>query len=93
MPGRCGWLTLWSRFGYDFVWPLVWGGIAYTGGGVMEFMRWPVLVPGVLGPHELFHFWVLAGVGLHWVFMFRIASGEMPPRVRAERRREREPGT
>ena len=71
-------LTLWRRYGYDFVWPLVWGGVAYTAGGVMEFLRWPVLIPGVVGPHELFHLWVLAGVGLHWMFMFRIASGEMP---------------
>ena len=73
-------MTLWRRFGYGFVEPLVWGGAAYTVGGVLEFLRWPVLIPGVVGPHELFHVGVLAGLGLHWRFVFRIASGELPDR-------------
>jgi channel protein (hemolysin III family) len=66
---------LWGRYGWRFVRPLVWGGVAYTVGAVLEFLRWPVLIAGVIGPHELFHIAVLAGVGLHWWFVYHYASG------------------
>jgi hypothetical protein len=35
-----------------------------------------MLIPGVIGRHELFHLAVLAGIALHWQFIYRIASGE-----------------
>ena len=69
-------VLLGRRYGYAFVRPLVWGGVAYSVGGVLEFLRWPALIPGVVGPHEVFHLGVLSGVGLHWKFMFQIASGD-----------------
>ena len=72
---------LWRHYGFAFIRPLVWGGVAYTAGGVLEFLRWPTLIPGVVGPHEVFHVGVLAGVGLHWIFVFRIAAGEVPAPV------------
>jgi len=31
----------------------------------------PVIVPGVLGPHELLHLGVIAGIGFHFAFLFR----------------------
>lgn len=42
------------------------GGVAYSVGAVLEFARWPDLIPGVIGPHELFHLCVIGGVVLHW---------------------------
>src|SRR5262249_33751051 len=59
--------------GLPFIRPLLWGGLAYSAGGVLEFLGWPVLIPGVLGPHELFHVGVLAGAGLHWKFVSQFA--------------------
>lgn len=79
-----GWLglasggVLWWRYGTAFIRPLLAGGIAYTLGGVLEFLRWPVLLPGIVGPHELFHVAVLIGVVLHWRFVYRIADGRLP---------------
>jgi channel protein (hemolysin III family) len=79
-----GWLGVIStvalarRFGVRFVLPLVWGALAYTIGAVAEFLGWPVLVAGVIGPHEVFHLAVLAGISFHWAFIRRIASGERP---------------
>jgi channel protein (hemolysin III family) len=79
-----GWLGVIStvalarRFGVRFVLPLVWGALAYTLGAVAEFLGWPVLVAGVIGPHEVFHLAVLAGVSFHWAFIRGIASGERP---------------
>jgi channel protein (hemolysin III family) len=65
---------LYHRYGWAFIRPLVWGGIAYTAGGIMEFLRQPVLIEGVVGPHELFHLAVLAGLGFHFRFIFSIAG-------------------
>jgi channel protein (hemolysin III family) len=76
-----GWLGLIStialarRFGVRFVLPLVWGALAYTIGAVAEFLGWPVLVAGIVGPHEVFHLAVLAGLSFHWAFVRGIAAG------------------
>jgi channel protein (hemolysin III family) len=75
-----GWLGLIStvaialRSGVRFILPLVWGALAYTGGAVVDFLDWPVLVAGVVGPHELFHLAVLAGISFHWAFIRGIAD-------------------
>jgi len=85
-----GWLGLIStialarRFGVRFVLPLVWGALAYTLGAVAEFVGWPVLVAGVVGPHEIFHLAVLAGISFHWAFILGIASGERSGALDAE---------
>jgi channel protein (hemolysin III family) len=77
-----GWLGVIStialarRFGVRFVLPLVWGALAYTLGAVAEFVGWPVLVAGIVGPHEIFHLAVLAGISFHWAFIYRIAGSE-----------------
>jgi hemolysin III len=75
-----GWLgllsgiKLWRRYGYGFIRPVLWGGVAYSVGAIIEFLRWPVPLPGVVGPHELFHVAVLAGLGFHWYFIWEIAG-------------------
>ncbi|MEA3193805.1 MAG: P-type Ca2+ transporter type [Betaproteobacteria bacterium] len=77
-----GWLGLIStvalarRFGVRFVLPLVWGALAYTAGALAEFASWPVLLAGVVGPHEIFHLAVVAGISFHWAFIRGIAAGE-----------------
>lgn len=70
-------VLLWRRYGYRFVSPLLWGGVAYTVGAVILGMHWPTVIPGVIGPHELWHVAVLVGLGLHWKFVFQFAEG--PP--------------
>jgi channel protein (hemolysin III family) len=81
-----GWLGVVSgaevcrRHGARFVRPLVLGGAAYTAGAVFEFLRWPVAVPGVVGPHEVFHALVLLGAALEWRFVWLFACGTIPPR-------------
>jgi len=75
-----GWLGVIStvalarRSGVRFVLPLVWGALAYTLGAVAEFLGWPVLVAGIVGPHEVFHLAVLAGISFHWAFILGIAG-------------------
>ena len=70
-----GWLGLfsavaiWKMHGLKFIMPLFYGGIAYSIGAVLEFFREPVLISGYVGPHEIFHFAVVLGMGFHWYFV------------------------
>jgi channel protein (hemolysin III family) len=81
-----GWIGLASgvalarRFNFTFVAPMLWGGVAYSIGAVLDILRWPVLVPGVVQWHEVFHVAVLVGLAYHWSFIYRIADGRLAPR-------------
>ena len=70
-------ILLWKRYGFLFVEPLLWGGVAYTLGAVTLSLNWPTPIPGIVGAHELWHLAVLVGLGLHWKFVFGFAAG--PP--------------
>ena len=76
-----GWLGLISavalsrRYGWRLLRPVLWAALAYTAGALSEFLRWPVLLAGIVGPHEIFHLAVLAGISCHWAFILDIASG------------------
>jgi channel protein (hemolysin III family) len=73
-----GWVGLYSGiliskdYDMDFIKPLMYGGIAYSVGAILEFMRAPELIPGVIGPHELFHIAIIFGVVYHWRFVSEI---------------------
>jgi channel protein (hemolysin III family) len=68
-------LAVWRRHGLAFVRPLILGGLAYTVGAVVLWTRWPTLIPGMFGPHELWHVAVLVGLAFHWRFVFQFAGG------------------
>jgi hemolysin III len=54
---------------------LVWlGGLLYTGGAVIDLVRWPNLAPGIFGTHELFHVCVMAASLCHFWFMVRYVA-------------------
>ena len=71
-------LMIWWQYGWRMIGPLLGGALAYTGGAVLEYYRLPILIPGVLAAHELFHLAVLAGVGFHWRFIWNIAAHPVP---------------
>ena len=85
-----GWLglisgiKLWRRFGYGFIRPVLWGGVAYSLGAVAEFAGAPEIMPGVIGPHEFFHVAVLVGLACHWYFLWEIASRARHTEVKLE---------
>jgi hemolysin III len=54
--------------------PLVLGGLLYTIGAAINLLNWPDLWPGVLGPHELFHLFVMAGSLAHFWFMLTVVA-------------------
>ncbi|MDZ4821652.1 MAG: hemolysin III family protein [Planctomycetota bacterium] len=63
------------RHDFRFVAPLLWGGIAYSVGALMEFNRWPIVIPSVVHAHEMFHLAVLLGLFFQWLFVWQLASG------------------
>lgn len=70
-----GWLgclsviALACRRGIRCTLPLIYGGIAYTVGAVLEYWQWPVVISGIIGPHEVFHLAVICGIGFHCRFI------------------------
>ena len=48
---------------------LVYGGLSYTLGAVIDWLEIPILIPGYFGAHQIFHLAVLLGVAFHWVFL------------------------
>jgi len=64
-------VKLWSTYGWEFARPLLIGGLVYTVGALVDFLRAPVIIPGVLGPHEILHVCVLVALTMHWRFLSR----------------------
>ena len=50
---------------------LVYGGLAYTVGAIIDLIRYPILIPGLVEAHEIFHFAVLVGVTFHWILIIK----------------------
>jgi channel protein (hemolysin III family) len=69
ITARCGWKEAALLFA---------GCAAYVAGAVIDAVNAPVLLDGVLGPHELFHFMVMIGALLHWCFIYNWADGREP---------------
>ena len=67
-------LAAWRRIQRRHLALLVTGGLVYSIGAILLILGWPNLVPRVLGPHEFWHFAVLAGMGFHWTFLFQHAD-------------------
>jgi channel protein (hemolysin III family) len=89
--GTAGGIVLWRRHGFGFIRPLLLGGIAYSAGAVMEFIKWPVIMPGVIHAHDVFHVAVLVGATFHFAFIWRIARGDVVTNQIAEERDRPEP--
>lgn len=77
-----GWVGLLSmfalgrRFGARMVLPLIAGGLVYSAGAAIEWAEPAPLIAGVVRAHEVFHVAVLAGLALHWRFVWLIADGK-----------------
>jgi channel protein (hemolysin III family) len=61
--------ALWRRRGYRYVRSILAGGMAYSVGAILLGLKWPTILPGVFGPHELWHVAVIIGLSLHWRFV------------------------
>ena len=70
--GWAGLLTfvlLVRRNGYKRLLPICAGALAYTIGAVIDISVTQDLIPGIIRSHEIFHFFVLAGIASHWWYI------------------------
>ena len=72
---------LWKEYGAAAVRPVIFGGVFYTVGAVINAVEFPVIVDMVWGPHETFHLFVLAGLGTHWSLVWSIVDGSFARRL------------
>ena len=72
--GACSCWFLWQKYRWSAVGPIVLGGLFYTVGAIINAQKGLVFIDKVWGPHETFHLFVLAGIGTHWAFIWRIAD-------------------
>ncbi|MBK6577927.1 MAG: hemolysin III family protein [Sandaracinaceae bacterium] len=74
--GWLGSISFWRLVklqGFDLAKPILLGGLVYTLGAIIDFAAPAHLVPGIVGPHELFHVAVMAGAALHAFGIHRLA--------------------
>lgn len=69
IAGMAG-VLVWKRYGTKEMGLLIGGGVVYSVGAVLMGLEWPVLIPGVIGPHELWHIAVLVALSMHWRFIY-----------------------
>ena len=75
-----GWVGCFSYYKFRKFYPtqsprlIVLGGLSYTIGAVIDFNRWFIIWPNYLGPHEIFHLFIMLGAGFHWAFICKWAS-------------------
>ncbi|HEY2157455.1 MAG TPA: hemolysin III family protein, partial [Isosphaeraceae bacterium] len=65
-------LELARRLSQRRLFPLMFGGVLYSVGAVINLAGRPVFWPGVFGSHELFHVFVMAGSVAHYLFMLNV---------------------
>jgi channel protein (hemolysin III family) len=75
-------IALARHFSVRFILPIVFGGLAYTLGAIVDLVNPPPLVPGVLRAHEIFHIAILIGLAFHASFIWRIADAPASPAPR-----------
>ncbi len=84
--GWLGSISFWRLVklqGFDLAGPILLGGLVYTLGAIIDFLAPPHLVPGVIGPHEIFHVAVVAGAALHaWGIQRLALRVQLPGAVR-----------
>lgn len=69
--GALSFIKIAKEFGYAKVRPLFYGGLFYTVGALFDITKWPIIIPQVFGPHEIFHIFVILGAASHWLFVYR----------------------
>jgi channel protein (hemolysin III family) len=83
--GWCGIVSAFfiaRRHGLCFIVPAVLGGLAYTIGGIAAYLQWPVVAPGWIHPHEVFHVAVLVGALFLWRFTWQFAGATIQIKIK-----------
>lgn len=65
----------WSGYGWVIAFSIL-----FVTGAVFEVARWPTVIPGYLGPHEMLHIAIMGGSFVHFIFVARYVVNQ-PPRA------------
>jgi channel protein (hemolysin III family) len=71
-------VKLGGQIGFRRVLPILYAGLAFSAGAILEAFDWPTLVRPWFGAHEIFHLAVIAGVGLLWLFIRTLMLHHLP---------------
>lgn len=63
-------LKAWKMYGFRNISLALYGGLAYTAGALIDFLRLPGLIDGLVESHEIFHLFVVLGAALHWKLIY-----------------------
>jgi hemolysin III len=79
-----GWIGLASivklglQIGFRRVRTMLYAGVAFSAGALIEGFGRLVLIPHWVGGHEVFHFAVVLGVALNWLFIRTLLIHHLP---------------
>ncbi len=76
--GGAAYLHLKRAVGVRAMMWVVYGGVAYTLGAILDWQKWPSVYAGVFGPHETFHLMVILGSFCHVWFMLKYVVAHRP---------------
>jgi channel protein (hemolysin III family) len=63
-------IMIWRRHGPSYVILPFCGGVIFSIGGLIEAAERLVLIPQIVGAHEVFHLAVLLGMSCFWIYIF-----------------------
>ena len=71
-------IKLGRQIGWRQVMPVVYAGVMFSLGAILEACEWPVVIAGWVEAHEVFHFAVVAGLAMLWLFIRRLLTRHLP---------------
>jgi channel protein (hemolysin III family) len=71
------------QIGWAAVLPMLGASLFYSAGAILDAFNWPVLLVPWVGAHEIFHFAVIVGVALHWLFIRKLLLAHAPTMLTA----------
>ena len=60
-----------QKFSHESLKLMIYGALLYSFGAIIDFARWPTIIDGVLGPHEIFHIAVIMAASSFWLFVYQ----------------------
>ncbi|MEZ4742108.1 MAG: hemolysin III family protein [Bdellovibrionota bacterium] len=72
---------LYSNYGFNTFRPLLLGGCVYSIGAIIMYLDWPVLWPGVIQAHEIFHVAVIIAAYTHWKLVYQWSANPSSHRL------------
>jgi len=76
-------VKVWRVLGWRMIQGPVLAGLCYTLGAIVLLQHKLTILPGVIGPHELWHIAVLCALSLQWMFLFEMLEQVRKPELPA----------